>query len=663
MANQAILIGAPLLHHETRLLGVANDLATAENLLAGRGFRCQRLYAADANRDAILTLLDDVTGTLGPEDAVALYYSGHGGQVVRTGEVRDLRSSALHPRYHQFLVPEDFHDHDDAFHGILDIELSHAVARMLARTRNVTVILDCCHAGGMARRPDGAVDKGLDPRLFKPRVRQLNHLIRLRLDELRARIQAQGAPQLDADAHPDLVRLEAAHADCTALQISHGGQPRSALTLGWAQADELHRGQPVSWQGLHQTLRARLHGLTRGKQRAWLGGPGHRLPFSLIQAPAPGALALVRQGGALHLRGGSLHGIRPGDRFLVVPAAATRADVDQALAEVRVVEVAPDASRVEIVAASDDTDWPSARAFPAEPRGAWTGVAVHASGAVRAALARCIEAVPSLRLCRPADQPVAVITEVTGSRAGAPRVEIRDHAGRCVSAAVLPGPEAVNIATRLQRAAVLRAQESGRDAHALSTPLELMVQVPAGASTIVGCRHADGRTTRPDAPIEVPAGAEVRCELVNRAPPAQKPPQIVYLTVFHVDVDGRITRRSDQAPSGIALWAGEPCPLEYRPHSEDEPMRLDWPEHMPRTGPGLRSLIVVAGDRQHALPGFETCDLDAYDPTLPPSLLDFTRVRPGAAMTRSRPVRPGPEPVMRYAVLRVDFLVFPPEPS
>lgn len=668
MIQRALLIGSPQLHRPPleRLAGVARDLDIAGDLLTAHGFHCEQLYGAAARRDVILDCLDELARTSQAGDAVVFYFSGHGGQVVNTRVVADLRSRTRHPRYHQFLLPEDFHDHADAFHGILDIELSVAVARIAERTRNVTVILDCCHSGGLVRAPDGLRAKGIDPRHFNQRVNTLNRQIEARLEALQSRIDRDGGPRLDADAHPDIVRLEAADLDHVAYEHSLGGERQGALTLAWSEAAARHRGQPVSWQALGEDVCERVRRYTGGKQRPGLGGPMHRVPFTLDQAPAPGAVGLVRREDGLYLLGGRLYGIRPGDRFVVLPPAATHADLDRQLAEVKVVEVAPDRSRVEVVFATGDAgDWLSARAFPLGEPGMWTGVAVQASGAVRAALARCIEAVPGLRLCRPVDDPVAVITEVPGEAPGeapgdgGPRVEVRDRVGCQVSAPLVVGPAVVDVVRRLQRAALLRDQESGRGEHALHTPLELRVQV-GGASPVVVCRHADGCTTRPEAPIAVAAGTELRCEIASCAPPLEQPPQIVHLTIFHVDVDGRIVRRSDAAPTGIPRWAGETEPLGYRSHSSDDPIRLDWPRDTPRTGPGLCSLIVVAGCREHTLTGFETCDLDVYTEALTPSLEDFLEEPPRAAVTRSLARPAGPEGPLRYAVLRVDFLVSPP---
>lgn len=655
MTGRALLIGSPQLHRSRgALLGVARDIDTADELLTPYGFDCRRLLGPAARRDAILGGLEELARVSGPDDAVVFYFSGHGGQVTNSCGVADLRSATREPRYHQYLVPEDYFDHDDEFHGVLDIELSYAVARIAERTRNVTVILDCCHSGGMVRTSRASWIKALDPTYLNRDVVRRNRLIQRRLDELRARLERDGAPRLDPDTHPDVVRIEATDADHFALELRLGDERQGALTLAWKQAVERYRGQPVSWRALCEELNARLVLHTQDSQRANFAGPLHRLPFSLDEAPAPGALPVVRRGKELSLGGGTLYGITPGSRFVVVPAAATRADLDQALAEVKVVAVSPSESRIEVVTAvADAGDWLTARAFPLEPKGAWTGVAIAASPPVRAELARCIEATRSLRLCRPADDPVATIVEIT-STAG-PMVEIHDRVGCRVGGPLPPGPAAITVVQRLQRAAVLREQESGRGEHALHTPVELRVDVN-GADAPVICRHADGRTTRVAAPIEVRAGTEVRCDVVNCAPARETPPRIVHLTVFHIDVDGRVVRRSESAPTGISLWPAETESLETRSHASGDAFCLDWPRGAARTHPGLRSVIVVAGDKRHTLPGLDTCELDAYSATLTPSVLDLALVAQDASMTRGATEA---DRELRYAVLRVDFLVVP----
>ncbi|HYS34058.1 MAG TPA: hypothetical protein VEO01_00275, partial [Pseudonocardiaceae bacterium] len=66
--------------------------------------------------------------------------------------------------------------------GITAIELSVLQARLTRRTRNVTVILDCCHAAHQSRRHD-------------LRVRALYHPTYLDVAEHNAMLSAMGLPE------------------------------------------------------------------------------------------------------------------------------------------------------------------------------------------------------------------------------------------------------------------------------------------------------------------------------------------------------------------------------------------------------------------------------------------------------------------------------------
>jgi hypothetical protein len=79
---------------------------------------------------------------VGEGDRVFVIYSGHGAQV------RDPAS----PVYREALVPVDF-----AESGVLyDRTVSELIQAILARTADLTVILDCCHAAGATRGPEDA---------------------------------------------------------------------------------------------------------------------------------------------------------------------------------------------------------------------------------------------------------------------------------------------------------------------------------------------------------------------------------------------------------------------------------------------------------------------------------------------------------------------------
>lgn len=100
--------------------------------------------ATPPTRANILAALEGLA-EVGPEDRVLIYYSGHGARV----EVRAGRR--VSPR--EALVPLDASEGaDGALRGLIfDSELGARLAAIASRTQQVSVILDCCHSGGVAR--------------------------------------------------------------------------------------------------------------------------------------------------------------------------------------------------------------------------------------------------------------------------------------------------------------------------------------------------------------------------------------------------------------------------------------------------------------------------------------------------------------------------------
>jgi hypothetical protein len=68
---------------------------------------------------------------------------------------------------HKFIVPMDYNPCDRVdFRGNLQDEISALLRKLTDRTPNVTVIMDCCHAGRMARNQ--LPDDSAKPRFFNP---------------------------------------------------------------------------------------------------------------------------------------------------------------------------------------------------------------------------------------------------------------------------------------------------------------------------------------------------------------------------------------------------------------------------------------------------------------------------------------------------------------
>lgn len=112
------------------------------------------LLDRDATRAKIMAGLESLAARSDPGSTAFLYFSGHGGQ-IKEGQSRG-----------QYLLPVDVvypGDDDLARTAISGTEFTAALNRIKAR--RLTVVLDCCHAGGIGQPRDlgGAepVDTGL----------------------------------------------------------------------------------------------------------------------------------------------------------------------------------------------------------------------------------------------------------------------------------------------------------------------------------------------------------------------------------------------------------------------------------------------------------------------------------------------------------------------
>jgi hypothetical protein len=80
-------------------------------------------------------------------DRVFIYYSGHGKRIAVESDEHGTFSR-------EALVPVDFERVKPEF--LFDFEMNRLLGAIVERTRSVTIILDCCHAGGATRTDDKA---------------------------------------------------------------------------------------------------------------------------------------------------------------------------------------------------------------------------------------------------------------------------------------------------------------------------------------------------------------------------------------------------------------------------------------------------------------------------------------------------------------------------
>jgi hypothetical protein len=126
----------------------ADDVAAAlrDPALCGyAGERVELRVDADATRAAVLDGLDRLAARAGPDASVFIYFSGHGGR-VEDGPLADCYFMTVEASWRS---PEEL-----ARTAISGRELSQRLRAIPAA--RVTVVLDCCRAGGLAEPKDAA---------------------------------------------------------------------------------------------------------------------------------------------------------------------------------------------------------------------------------------------------------------------------------------------------------------------------------------------------------------------------------------------------------------------------------------------------------------------------------------------------------------------------
>jgi caspase domain-containing protein len=160
---RAVLIGIDD-YSQKPLSGCVNDIDQIERVLLDRlqvpPARITRLTAPRAGASVSTRLpclsptLEELRGCLGrlaeevgKQDAVFVYYSGHGSQVTTEWTGHRVAREAL--------LPVDYCSPGEKWRLLYDFELNSLFARVAERASDLTVVLDCCHSAGATRDFDG----------------------------------------------------------------------------------------------------------------------------------------------------------------------------------------------------------------------------------------------------------------------------------------------------------------------------------------------------------------------------------------------------------------------------------------------------------------------------------------------------------------------------
>lgn len=349
--KRALLIGSRTKSLEgEELQGTENDVQIMALVLQKYGFEITRCIGSNATRNGILAAWQDIISATRANDAVVIYYSGHGSCVpFRPDEWEDhfKRDSV------KYIVPTDIEQStEDDFRGILDIELSYKLHHTTERTRNVTLILDCCFSGQMVRDTSHGIRlvskcrSTTQSTTEKYQIRK--HAKGLRLDQMHR-------GELMVDGNPNAVRIAASAP--TELAYEYENQQRQTvgiLTDTLAEALNDTFDQDISWRTtllrvceIVRTRSSDIH-YQRNRQHPQAEGPDTRILFSTKEMVSGAHLIKMDCKEAI-LQAGSVAGVRVGNVYVIMPCGFERIDSTRQIGKVKIISMNGFTSKVEFV--------------------------------------------------------------------------------------------------------------------------------------------------------------------------------------------------------------------------------------------------------------------------------------------------------------------------
>lgn len=625
MTNRALVIGS----QTGGLTGVDSDARRVAAHLEQRKFQIRLVTGAEAARQGILDAYDELIKGVGDGDAAVVYYSGHGNLAINSSSAPDSL---------QDIVPFDYDKSTDQdYRGISALELSIKLQQLVEKTRNATVILDCCHAAQMSR--DGAAHDAVP--------RALPHPLRVDLAAHRAALE-QLYPgriaKLGVTGTADAIRIVACAQSEVAMEYTNDrGERTGAFTEALLALLNDIGNTDVSWAILAQAIRERV--LRRfSSQRPDIAGNVNRLVFSLDEQLPSEVVPIRLIGSRYQIGAGRVHGVGDGDKY-VVAAFQTQ---DRRVAEARVTATDATTARVELTWPGGEQPLPEqAIAIPVERAARRRVITVVAPAAETAAIAAAIGETGTLRIAADNDPDPSIATlKLSGGR-----LTVEDASGPLFPGADYPRflPAAVQNLKNLGVARALRELEGVHGVYARE--LEIEWGVVESDETHQGASGKPTPRALPDHGAALGLGDRIYCRIKNRSQ------RKLHVHLFNIGLQGTVHLLTHWAPSGIGLSAGEEHILGEGFDGTLQGLALKWPDDLPRsTFPRVDTLLVIATAQPANLAALQTTTVAMRSAGLKGSPLEqlIAQVQSGRTRDVTRNVSTGGE-VDGYFAKQITF--------
>jgi hypothetical protein len=637
MARKALLIGS----QTGELSGVENDIESMAAVLDRWGFASTRCVAANVCRAGILDAYERLIADARPDDAVVVYYSGHGGH----GRQRNPDNHRQSGTALQFIVPTDFDESTEGdFRGIMSVELSILLARLTEQTKNVIVALDCCHAAHMCRGDERRLVVKAQPRPvpYDVLAHHFEGLLR----------RGKDFDIWQPPGNPWAVRIAACAPEQSAYEYTNADGIRTGMLTDAlvAALTDAHAGAlRVSWSRVVEQVRQRV--LTYlPAQRPEAEGPAQRLLFETAEADAAAALPVLVSGDRVSLDGAPLLGVRVGDEFAVMPPDSTGPDHETRVGDVVIDEVQAMAASGVLRVLQPDAAVPlGARAYQTKAAAAAMPVRLPGDGRNPVVLAEAVERSPILRVAG-ADEPCSV--KVRSDDAG--ELTIWDGVGPLHQPRPADAAGIEHIMRNLKRVAWASSLRRLADdpVHALDVPIEVEFGLVNGGDAV----------PLPTSGAVLYVGQRIYLRVRNNGD------ERIYVSLVDIGVSSQVTILDTASPGGEAVDPG----AEYTFGWNDfkgvlQGSKVTWPAGLVRATPRPETVIVLATSQPQNIRGLEqqgVRDAALRAPRLveggPRSSLERLLDQIDHGGTRDLTRKEGPS--VRYTVRTVDFDLVPAPP-
>jgi hypothetical protein len=558
--KRALLIASPY----GGLCGPNNDVEAMAEALERYAFEVKRCCGENATRDGILAAWKQIIAQCSANDTVVIYYSGHGALVESKPNDVDQREWSKEPWRSQFIVPMDYDETtENDFRGILDVEMSHMLRDTTEKTHNVTIILDCCHSSRLCRDPH---HKGKAWPKNLPKVQHHNILLK-HAEQLRR--DGRLREETFLEGNPYAVRVSAAAATEAAWEYENAkGQPIGALTEALTFAINKLHGQPVSWRttllGVSESVNIEFP-----QQHPRVEGPEDRILFS-TELLSGGSLLIKMEDDEAIIQGGRVAGVMEGNVYAIMPLDSERVESEKLIAKAKVTGISGFKATAELISGTTHDLIPSGGAL-----------AFLQTESLYRFPASFPEDFPALQTqlekskflkCYSLDEEVEPLVEFLKEEG---RVIVRTNRGvqlashhftdKTLQAAV---EAAVRDAERLARAQHLLKLESGTEEEALHPTVEIEF----------GLVHNGHRNMlKENGEASVTEKERVYVSLRNKGDGT------VFVSVFDVNVAGKVTLISESSPRGIELGPGRDYTLgKDQFGGKLKGLELSWPVSVPK---------------------------------------------------------------------------------